>query len=46
MIGLAIVPHELAVEGGQFDVRIDGRNVRMDVHMGAFFDPAGERLKA
>jgi sarcosine oxidase subunit alpha len=46
VIGLAIVPHELAVEGGHFEVRVDGRNVRMDVHLGAFFDPAGERLKA
>jgi glycine cleavage system aminomethyltransferase T len=46
VIGLAIVPHGLAVEGGHFDVRIDGVNHRMDVHLGAFFDPAGERLKA
>ncbi len=46
VIGLAIVPHELAVEGGSFDVRVDGVNHRMDVHLGPFFDPAGERLKA
>ncbi len=46
VIGLAIVPHELAVEGGTFDVRVDGVNHRMDVHLGPFFDPAGERLKA
>jgi sarcosine oxidase subunit alpha len=46
VIGLAIVPHELAVEGGTFDVRVDGVNHRMEVHLGPFFDPAGERLKA
>lgn len=46
VIGLAIVPIELAVDGGHFDVRVNGKNVRMKVHMGAFFDPAGERLKA
>jgi sarcosine oxidase subunit alpha len=46
VIGLAILPHAMAVEGGTFDVRVDGGNVRMEVHMGAFFDPSGERLKA
>jgi sarcosine oxidase subunit alpha len=46
VIGLAIVPHALAVDGGTFDVQVDGRAVQMKVHMGAFFDPAGERLKA
>ncbi len=46
VIGLAIVPHELAVEGGSFDVQVDGRPVAMKVHLGAFYDPAGERVKA
>ena len=46
VIGLAIVPHELAVEGGRFVVQVDGRAVPMRVHLGPFFDPAGERLKA
>ncbi len=46
VIGLAIVPIDLAVDGGTFDVRVDGQNVQMKVHLGAFFDPAGERLKA
>jgi len=46
VIGLAIVPIDLAVDGGSFDVQVDGRSVPMKVHMGAFFDPAGERLKA
>ena len=46
VIGLAIVPHELAVDGGRFDVQMNGRPVPMRVHLGPFFDPAGERLKA
>ena len=46
VIGLAIVPHELAVDGGPFDVMVDGQLRRMTVHLGPFFDPAGERLKA
>ena len=46
VIGLAIVPHTLAVDGGRFDVQVDGRRVPMRVHLGPFFDPAGERLRA
>ena len=46
VIGLAIVPHELAVEGGRFDVRVGSRTVPMTVHMGAFYDPEGTRVKA
>ena len=46
VIGLAIVPHELAVEDARFAVQVDGRPVTMRVHLGPFFDPAGERLKA
>jgi glycine cleavage system aminomethyltransferase T len=46
VIGLAIVPHELAVEGARFVVQVDDRPVAMRVHLGPFFDPAGERLKA
>jgi sarcosine oxidase, subunit alpha len=46
VIGLAILPHELAVDGGTFDVQIGKRRVPMTVHLGPFFDPAGERLKA
>ncbi len=45
VIGLAIVPSELAVEGARFVVQVDGRPVAMRVHLGPFFDPAGERLK-
>jgi glycine cleavage system aminomethyltransferase T len=46
VIGLAILPHELAVDGGRFEVQVNGRRVPMKVHLGPFFDPAGERLKA
>ena len=46
VIGLAVVPLDLAVDGGRFDVQIDGKAVPMTVHMGAFFDPEGARLKA
>jgi sarcosine oxidase, subunit alpha len=46
VIGLAIVPHSLAIDGGSFDVRVDGKNVPMTVHLSPFFDPAGERLRA
>ena len=46
VIGLAIVRHELAVDGGTFQVAIDGKLEPMRVHLGPFFDPAGERLKA
>jgi sarcosine oxidase subunit alpha len=46
VIGLAVVPSGLAEQGATFDVRIDGRLEPMTVHLGAFYDPAGERLKA
>ncbi|MFN0153853.1 MAG: 2Fe-2S iron-sulfur cluster-binding protein [Gaiella sp.] len=46
VIGLAILPHELAVDGGGFDVAVNGSLERMKVHIGPFFDPDGERLKA
>ena len=46
VIGLAIVPNDLAVEGGRFDVQVDGRAVPMTVHLGAFYDPDGEKVKA
>jgi sarcosine oxidase subunit alpha len=46
VIGLAILPIGLAVDGGSFDVVIDGKRVPMRVHLGPFFDPDGARLKA
>ena len=46
VIGLAIVPNELAVDGGRFDVQVNGRPVPMTVHLGPFYDPAGEKVKS
>jgi sarcosine oxidase subunit alpha len=46
VIGLAIVPHRLAVDGGRFEVQINRKRVPMTVHLGPFFDPVGDRLKA
>ena len=46
VIGLAIVPYELAVDGGRFDVQVNGRPMPMTVHLGPFYDPAGEKVKA
>src|SRR5262249_46144883 len=42
VIGLAILPHWLAVDGGEFDVVVGGGGVSMRVPLGPFFDPAGE----
>jgi sarcosine oxidase subunit alpha len=46
VIGLAIVPAELAEHGSSFQVQVDGRVESMTVHLGPFFDPEGARLKA
>jgi sarcosine oxidase subunit alpha len=46
VIGLAIVPNDLAVDGGRFDVQVNGRAVAMTVRLGAFYDPAGEKVKS
>jgi glycine cleavage system aminomethyltransferase T len=46
IIGLAIVPNELAVEGGRFDVQVNGKPAPMTVHLGAFYDPASEKVKS
>ncbi len=46
VIGLAVVPAELAEEGKRFDVRIGDSLESMVVRIGAFYDAAGERLKA
>ena len=46
VIGLAIVPNDLAVDGGRFDVQVNGRAVPMTVHLGPFYDPAGEKVKS
>ena len=41
VIGLAIVPNELAVDGGRFDVQVNGRPAPMTVHLGAVLRPGG-----
>ena len=46
VIGLAILLNELAVEGTRFDVQVNGRPVPMTVHLGPFYDPAGEKVKS
>jgi aminomethyltransferase len=46
VIGLAIVPAELARDGSSFQVQVNGRVEPMTVHLGPFFDPEGTRLKA
>ncbi len=46
VIGLAIMPVALAVDGSPFHVVIDGKPVEMRVHLGPFFDPEGARLKS
>ena len=46
VIGLAVVPAELAEEGTTFHAQVDGRAVPMRVRRVPFFDPEGARLKA
>ena len=46
VIGLAIIPNELAVDGGRFDVQVNGQPAPMTVHLGAFYDPEGEKVKS
>ena len=46
VIGLAIVPNDLAVDGGRFDVQVNGKATPMVVRLGAFYDPAGEKVKS
>ncbi|MSO94589.1 MAG: FAD-binding protein [Thermoleophilia bacterium] len=46
VIGLAVVPVALAVDGGRFDVQVDGRAVGMIVRLGHFYDPEGARLRS
>jgi sarcosine oxidase, subunit alpha len=44
-VGLAWVPTDLAREGAEIDVRIDGRLVRAHITQRAFYDPEGARLR-
>ncbi|HET7744731.1 MAG TPA: 2Fe-2S iron-sulfur cluster-binding protein [Gaiellaceae bacterium] len=46
VIGLAWVPPERADPGTRFEVRVERRMVGARVMHGAFFDPAGERMRA
>jgi glycine cleavage system aminomethyltransferase T len=46
VIGLAVVPAELAQDGTTFHAQVDGRAQPLTVHLGPFFDPEGTRLKA
>jgi sarcosine oxidase, subunit alpha len=46
VIGLAILPTALAVDGGRFDVQVNGEATPMTVRLGAFYDPAGEKVKS
>ena len=44
-VGLAWVPTELAREGAEVDVRVNGRLVRAHITQQAFYDPDGARLR-
>jgi sarcosine oxidase, subunit alpha len=46
VIGMAWVPAELAHEGAQFFVTIDGGFDKAQVRLRPFFDPEGERLRS
>jgi sarcosine oxidase, subunit alpha len=46
VIGMAWVPAELAHDGAEFFVTIDGGFDKAHVRMSPFFDPEGERLRA
>jgi sarcosine oxidase, subunit alpha len=45
-IGLAWVPPELAGEGAELEIRVDGRPARAEVRLRAFYDPEGERQRS
>jgi sarcosine oxidase subunit alpha len=44
-VGLAWVPTELAREGTEVDVRVNGRLARAHITQRAFYDPEGARLR-
>ena len=44
-IGLALLPPEAAADGERVEIDVDGRFVGASVHVGAFFDPEGLRLR-
>jgi sarcosine oxidase, subunit alpha len=46
VVGMAWVPPELARDGAQFFVTIDGGFDKANVRLAPFFDPDGERLRS
>jgi sarcosine oxidase subunit alpha len=46
VIGLAWLAPDRAESGTRFEVRVDRRLLGARVHQGAFFDPAGERMRS
>ena len=47
VIGLAYVPAELGEDGARFEMDMgEGRRAEAIVHVGAFVDPDGKRLRA
>jgi len=46
VIGLAYVPADIGTEGSAFELDLgEGRRVGAKVHIGAFYDPDGERMR-
>ena len=45
-IGLALLPPEASEAGERVEIDVDGRLVGASVHVGAFFDPEGARLRS
>jgi sarcosine oxidase subunit alpha len=46
VIGLAWLPPERVADGTRFEVRVDRRTLGGRVTSGAFYDPAGERMRS
>jgi sarcosine oxidase subunit alpha len=45
-VGMAWVPPELAIDGAQLEIRIDGSAARASVRLSPFYDPEGRRLRS
>jgi sarcosine oxidase subunit alpha len=45
-IGMAWVPSEFAVDGREFEIRSDGKDLAARVTLKPFYDPEGHRLKS
>ena len=46
VIGLAWLPPDRSEDGMRFEIRVDRRTVGARVRHGAFYDPAGERMRS